>query len=69
MQTSEGYQCLLEISKAEKSDVGSYRVVAKNEKGSITSAEVKLTADMLEEEVSTCFLINFFTIRITDKDC
>ncbi|XP_069946180.1 obscurin-like isoform X5 [Cherax quadricarinatus] len=46
------YVVQMEMIKAEKFDCGSYKVVAKNEKGETTSQTVELTQAMLEE-VST----------------
>ncbi|XP_069190632.1 obscurin-like, partial [Procambarus clarkii] len=44
------YVVQMEMLKAEKMDCGSYKVVAKNEKGETTSQAVELTMDMLEEK-------------------
>merc|ERR1711915_417578 len=50
-KSSEGsYLCQLEISKVELSDCGSYKLVAKNEKGETTSQTVEITKAMIEEK-------------------
>lgn len=50
LQEGEGkYVVQMEMIRAEKSDCGSYKVIAKNEKGETTSNTVEITETMLEE--------------------
>ncbi|KAK4328937.1 hypothetical protein Pmani_000687 [Petrolisthes manimaculis] len=46
----------MEVLRAEKSDCGSYKLIAKNEKGETTSHSVLITESMLEEEVNTIMI-------------
>lgn len=50
LQEGEGkYVVQMEMLKAERSDCGMYKLVAKNEKGETTSQTVELIESMLEE--------------------
>lgn len=49
-QGTEGkYKVHLEIARADKTDCGSYKLSAKNEKGETTSQTIELTEKMIQE--------------------
>merc|ERR1712000_663938 len=50
MEQEGSYKVALEIKHAAKQDIGSYKIVAKNEKGETASSHVKLTEETIEEE-------------------
>lgn len=63
LQEGEGkYVVQMEMLKAERSDCGMYKLVAKNEKGETTSQTVELIESMLEE-VS---LAHSYILRVED---